>query len=177
MKTSKVHHSIKNGRARAKQSRKLKRSRRSSSKARRSRSNKARRSRSSKARRSRRPKLKLKSKSKSKSKSGRRVRFSMGGGGTDSKQIILFKAKGCMHCENLKSAWTSLSSVPSQGVEYHELESSSSDYERRKGDIEKAHGVKIKVDGFPHIVKINRGKVTEYRGDRSEADMRKWVGA
>jgi glutaredoxin len=121
--------------------------------------------RSSKFRRSKRPKY----------RTGKRVRFAMGGGKEDTKLIIFFKSKGCMHCDNMNEALSKLIEVPDQNVEYQTLESSADDYDKKKKNIENKYGITIKVEGFPHIVKIVPGKVSEYNGNRSTSDMLKWV--
>ena len=91
------------------------------------------------------------------------------------KEIILFTAKYCTPCRNMKGAWNRLRRAPDKGVRYQKLEKTSVDFLEKKYDLERAHGVDIMFATFPHLVKVACGKLTEYRGDRSEADMRKWV--
>jgi hypothetical protein len=72
-------------------------------------------------------------------------------------------------------AWNELKATPDRDISYKTLESTDADFQGAKKKIEDEYGVSIKVEGFPHIVKIARGTVREYEGDRSKSDMLKWA--
>lgn len=89
---------------------------------------------------------------------------------SSSITVYWFYSPGCSHCSNMKNSWDALvsSNIPNNYIlkDINTIDPSNQDLAK-----------KYNVQGVPHIIKVNaNGKViSEYKGDRSTADMKKWV--
>lgn len=96
-------------------------------------------------------------------------------GGAEKKEIILFHADWCGFCKDFMSTWDSLKNKLKGGaIEMREVEASKLNEELPKIK-EKVGGQNIEISGYPTLAKIQGGKLSLFKGDRTEEKVEAWI--
>jgi thiol-disulfide isomerase/thioredoxin len=82
-------------------------------------------------------------------------------GGTSKKNIILFKANWCGHCQNFMPKWEQLKNKYNSKYNFITYDS-----EAHKNIVNKYN-----VQGYPTIYVEHNNKQSEYKGSRTEQDI------
>jgi protein disulfide-isomerase A1 len=93
--------------------------------------------------------------------------------------ILLIHAHWCGHCKALMPEWQKMKQQlkSNTNIAVHEIETGDSNKEQRLEEFRKKHknGESVPVKGFPTIVRFENGEMTEYRGQRTAAELAKWA--
>ena len=83
----------------------------------------------------------------------------------NKKVLLLVSRSDCIHCKNLKTAWTNASAKqPDKMVVIDATDTSNPDVENLLS--------KLNVTGYPSIFVMDNGKIVKpYEGGRSEQDL------
>lgn len=87
------------------------------------------------------------------------------GGGDNNKVIILFKAEWCGHCKNFKDTWANLQNKYNDKYNFVTFDA----------DVHKKELQTFNVQSFPTLLVQNNDKVVEYKGNRTEDDIIKFI--
>ena len=89
--------------------------------------------------------------------------------------VVLFYMDGCGHCENMKPDWNK---VIDELKDKYKDEIILGAIESSDMDMFKKSGISPSVSGFPTILYFHPNNITRhdiYNGDRSYADLKKWI--
>jgi thiol-disulfide isomerase/thioredoxin len=93
--------------------------------------------------------------------------------------VILIHANWCGHCQTLMPEWKKMKEIikNDKNIHVHEIESSDADKDHRIDEFNKKTkgGRKITVPGFPTIVRLENGDISEYKGERTAEKLAKWA--
>jgi thiol-disulfide isomerase/thioredoxin len=92
--------------------------------------------------------------------------------------LLLVHAHWCGHCRALMPEWNKMKGMlkSHKNIRVHEIESSDSDKDARIEELsKKSDGKKISINGFPTIVRLENGEMTEFKGNRTAAELAKWA--
>jgi thiol-disulfide isomerase/thioredoxin len=101
------------------------------------------------------------------------------GGNNNIVYIIKIWAEWCGHCKTLNEIWDIIKDqVKDKNIEFIELE----DNEIKNGALSKLNKRlnligknEIIIDGYPTLVKINKGKMEKYEGIRDVSSLVNWI--